>query len=527
MLVRAANALAAGGRLEDGRAALVEALGLVPPEAGAARVALTASLGSLSHLLGRHKEARAQLTATLDGLPDPASPEAAALELELSIDRVYAADWDGTSSWADRACAAADTGRRPAMQVVADVLNCCASMGSGRIPEAERHLSRAARVADELDDAALGQRMEGPWGLGFCEFWLERYEDGLRHIERGIAASRSTGRGKLLAYMRLVQAWHLAQLGRVGDATAIADEAIEASRLGGYPQSLAWALSIRCRIAEMLGDTDLALRSGGEAVTVGATRDERLVQVLARGHLAIAYVEAGEYARCVEEMTLAGAPAFPDFFANPRPLWCETMARAALGRGRLDEAEDWVARSERFAEGLGLPVAVAPSLRARARLMLASGEAQPAADLALRAADSETRRGARIHAARSRILAGQALAAGGERDRAIDQLETAYAELDACGAVRRRDETARELRLLGRRMPRSGRRGNADAGVDALSEREREIAELVAEAKTNREIAATLYISEKTVEKHLSKVFAKLRIRGRSAIGAKLAAERS
>jgi DNA-binding CsgD family transcriptional regulator len=81
-----------------------------------------------------------------------------------------------------------------------------------------------------------------------------------------------------------------------------------------------------------------------------------------------------------------------------------------------------------------------------------------------------------------------------------------------------------ELRRLGRSVPRGGRRGSAPVGVDGLSEREREIAELVAEAKTNREIASALFISEKTVEKHLSKVFAKLDVPGRAAVGSKLAA---
>jgi DNA-binding CsgD family transcriptional regulator len=73
-------------------------------------------------------------------------------------------------------------------------------------------------------------------------------------------------------------------------------------------------------------------------------------------------------------------------------------------------------------------------------------------------------------------------------------------------------------------VPKVAPRKTARHGVEALSGREREIAELAAQAKTNREIAATLFISEKTVEKHLSKVFAKLGVRGRAAVGAKLAA---
>jgi DNA-binding NarL/FixJ family response regulator len=81
--------------------------------------------------------------------------------------------------------------------------------------------------------------------------------------------------------------------------------------------------------------------------------------------------------------------------------------------------------------------------------------------------------------------------------------------------VRARDEATRELRRLGRRVARTGRRGAGEEGVDALSAREREIAELAAGGKTNKEIGGTLFLSEKTVEGHMSRIFAKLGVRSR------------
>ena len=54
--------------------------------------------------------------------------------------------------------------------------------------------------------------------------------------------------------------------------------------------------------------------------------------------------------------------------------------------------------------------------------------------------------------------------------------------------------------------------------LDTLSAREQEVARLVAEHLTNREIAARLYLSEKTVETHLRHVFEKLGVRSRGAV---------
>ena len=85
-------------------------------------------------------------------------------------------------------------------------------------------------------------------------------------------------------------------------------------------------------------------------------------------------------------------------------------------------------------------------------------------------------------------MLGQILAASGERDEAIAVLRAAERALDGFASIRPR----------------------ADSGVDALTKREREIAELVTDRKTNRQIAATLFLSDKTIESHLRNVFVKL-----------------
>ena len=87
-----------------------------------------------------------------------------------------------------------------------------------------------------------------------------------------------------------------------------------------------------------------------------------------------------------------------------------------------------------------------------------------------------------------------------------------------------RDEALQEQRRLGRRVGRGGERGRAGRGVGGLSPREREVAGLVADGRTNREIAARLFLSEKTIETVLSRVFRKLGVRSRAEVAARVAA---
>jgi len=114
------------------------------------------------------------------------------------------------------------------------------------------------------------------------------------------------------------------------------------------------------------------------------------------------------------------------------------------------------------------------------------------------------------------VLAGRALHAAGEHAQAVEALTAAAAAHDACGAIRYRDEAERELRRLGNRDHR--RRGAARAdgeGVAALSARELDVARLVVDRKTNPEIAAELFLSQKTVESHLRSAFRKLGVSSR------------
>jgi DNA-binding CsgD family transcriptional regulator len=115
-----------------------------------------------------------------------------------------------------------------------------------------------------------------------------------------------------------------------------------------------------------------------------------------------------------------------------------------------------------------------------------------------------------VHLARARLLYGEWLRRQGRRLDAREQLRAAHVVLEHIGAAAFAERAVRELRALGEAVrPRS-----VDA-APVLTAQEAQIAELAGQGRTNHDIASELYISPKTVEYHLRKVFVKLGIGSR------------
>jgi DNA-binding CsgD family transcriptional regulator/tetratricopeptide (TPR) repeat protein len=520
LLAPLAQALGSTGRLEESRAALEELLGLLPEDAAEPRARIAGFVALVDHLLGRHGRA----AAVLEQLPET-GPEAA---LEMAADRYFVGDWDGMRDWAVRARGL--VGDDPGRRAVAAALLGLAEYSVARVPEARAPMDEAAALVDSIE----GVRLDALDFLGWCEISMERYAAALGHHDRGLALGRATGQGHLVITMTFGRVLALLWTGLLDEAEQATEEALELARLSGSDQLRSWALTLRSVVSLRLGRLEEAIAAGERAAELDTGLDGNPFSRVGAGYLGEARVEAGAPARGRDEILAAlGGPELPGVESAYRSYFYDVLARAELARGRLEEAERWARLAERTL--VDLDGRRGWALRARAEVELARGDAEAAAATALEAAEAGAVHP--IDSARCRILAGRALAAaaaaGAERSarggaalraRAEAELERARGELDACGADRYRDEAIRELRRLGRHVPRPGRRGGDGEGLDALSDREREIAELVRDRLTNREIAERLVLSEKTVERHLSSIFRKLGASSRVEVARRLEA---
>ena len=110
-----------------------------------------------------------------------------------------------------------------------------------------------------------------------------------------------------------------------------------------------------------------------------------------------------------------------------------------------------------------------------------------------------------------------------DRDRAIEAYRAAIVLADAIGATSSRAAAARLLRGLGARPSRGTATARSGDARSSLTRRELEVARLAADGRRNAEIAEALFLSIKTVERHLSNIYLKLELRNRAELGSKLA----
>ncbi len=524
-MAQQADAYAAEGRYEEARDALTEVLPAIPAEAATMRIAVAAACARLDHLLGRHVQAHELLHSMLAELPDELSEARLSLKLELGADCFFRGDFEGLREWMRQVLEESGPVGDADIAAAAKGLLGCAEYMAGDPAAATARLEEFFGEVSQATDSQLGIHVNTLAWCIVCEVFVERIDSAIVHSERALAAARATGKGQITSLIRVGGALALLWRGRIAEGAALADEAIAATILAGNRQFESWARWTRSWAALLAGDVEGALGEARRSVDLARGLDDP-VSAIAGCHLGEALLESGDPAGCVDAVLRAtGGEELPLVERPYRARWYELLAFADLEAGRLDAAEEWTARAEACAEGQGINGRSAEALRARARLCLARGDAAAAAELARSSAEAAARSNLTIWEGVSRTLLGRALAAAGESEPAAEELERARRMLEEAGAARYADAAARELRTLGRRVTRRGVRARSAEGVAALSGRESEVAELAAAGRTNREIAASMFISEKTVEKHMARVFEKLGVGSRAEVAHRLGQE--
>ena len=529
LLLGLAGALAAIGKLDGSRSALLAVLELPPEALPMTRVKLISACAGVEQLLGRRDEAHARLEAALGEPREGDSGESAALMFDLALDAFYGQDYDGMRDWGRKSLAAARvSGDRAQIAASAGLTAFACSFAPETIAEARTLYDEAAELLDGLRDDELAAEMNAVAWLPPTEFYLDRYPEGIAHAERGLAVARATGQSDFFPGLIQALANLLFSTGRPAEAAKLLDDSLEAARLSDNVVGIAWSLLNRSYAAINAGEVEEALRAGEKAVELTAPFADSPVGVWSGEVLAQALVEAGEPERGYEVMVDRAGPDLVRVPGAWRAIWLGNLAGCLLALGRVEEALRSAALAEELARAFGLPLAISVSHRAAAAVDLERGDATTAAERALASAAGAEEIGARLHAAQSRMLAGRALAAAGDQAAAVASLERAAAEFDACGAPRFRDAAERELRKLGRAIHRRTERGRSDgSGIEALTGRELEVAWLVVDRRTNLEIAAELFLSIKTVETHMRNIFRKLGVSSRVEVARELEGTRA
>ncbi|HEU5009474.1 MAG TPA: AAA family ATPase [Gaiellaceae bacterium] len=517
LVLARAGTLSAAGHFSESHEALLEAVALVPGQSSSLCTAVATACAGVERQLGRYEQAHTRLVRALRDLPEPASVESVELLIELTLNEFYRSRYEAMHDWAGRAVADATIVGDAALMAAALSMPALAHAMTGPTDRARSHRHDAAVAVDDLSDDELGVRPDTAGWLAIAEVYLDLYAEADTHAARALALARARGRGDPLhrLYPVLPRIWYVR--GKLADAAGLLDGAIEGARLLGSPPALAGNLFNRSVVALAAGDLGLAIGTAEEGVELTHELDDGLVSAWAGARLAAVLLETGQPEQAVELLlSRVGGEELRLIPGSWNAYFLELLTRCWLALDRRGEAERAADRAVATAEVAQLPLMTAWAERAAAAVALHSGNPARAVELALASADAARGVGAPIEGALSRTLAGRALAQAGHTDRAVVELQRAAAAFDACGALRYRDEAERELGKLGHRIHRRTRPGKADrAGIESLTGRELQVAQLVVDRKTNSEIAAELFLSQKTVETHLRNIFRKMDVASR------------
>jgi DNA-binding CsgD family transcriptional regulator len=246
--------------------------------------------------------------------------------------------------------------------------------------------------------------------------------------------------------------------------------------------------------ARVLRDTTQAEASArGEGVGLTVTQAASAIRFNALGQYDLAMVYAQQASEAVPEL------AAPNFALSE-------LVEAASRAGDLGVAAEAFERLSAMTSASGTEWAL--GVEARCRALLSDDEAAEA--LYLEAIDRLGRTRVRVELSRAQLLYGEWLCRTNRRVDAREPLRAAHEAFTTMGAELFAQRAARELAATGETV-----RKRAVETAGELTAQETQIARMVREGLSNAEIGARLFISSRTVEWHLSKIFAKLQITSR------------
>ena len=374
------------------------------------------------------------------------------------------------------------------------------------VPVARRALGEGALVRDDVSGTFFIPPVT-VLAMADLDEALVIFEDALAEARR---------RGSTLAFAA-AKVFRLLVLVWRGDLLEAESEAREALALGR-----AWGPTARFygHASAFLADALMEqgrLDDATAALATIAFRESRLDServLFLRDSSARLRILRGDPAGGAEQLLEAGR-GFDDVGSvNPAFIaWRSPAALALLQLGREDEARQLAAEEVEHARNWGAPRALAGALRV-AGLLEGSERGVALLEEAVGVVESSP---AKLEHAKSRTELGAALRRANRRAEAREHLRQAVELATICGATAVVERAERELLATGARPRRV-----ALSGVASLTPSERRIAEMAAEGPTNREIAQTLFITQRTVEVHLTSIYRKLAITSRSQLAAAL-----
>ena len=430
------------------------------------------------------------------------------LDVQAALVRLFSGDAEGARAAAEDALGRADRLGADALRQQAYSVIGLAAFLAGAIPRAIEATTLALERAGPLSIAAHG--FEPHFFLGTALIEADRLDEADRVLREGQRIAQQLG-----------MTWQLAQYhGQIGlqrmaagqwdDAIAELEAAVVAAEETGV--AAVFYLALMAVVAVHRGSLVLAASHVARAereVASGA----RLGADAAMWASALLQEARGDHAAALSALEAAWQLDRTLGFRSQYVRLGVDLTRLAVAAGRPELAQG-------VAEAMEEAAAVNPAPSWRGSALVCRGLAEADAG-ALRAAVQAYRESPRLaERAWALVEAGVAMGRAGRREEAIAWLMEGLDGCEELGAVRDVARAGAALRGLGVRRGRRGSRRRPPAGWDSLTPTELAIVRLVAEGLTNAEIGGRLFISGRTVESHLSHVFAKLNMASKLQLAA-------